>query len=112
MDTVIRLFERIDAFVATENPFTAGSIAGALAALIAGLFAAFALRRALTIPELLDEAKRDEALTKILRTSHANPPMSRPAKKGLGLTKDDRTVEELRRRHLANLVQMSDRRRG
>lgn len=97
------------------NPFTVGSISGCLGFLLALAFMGYSVTRLFTFTPptaSLDEERLNDELKAILRTSHANPPMSQPAKKGLGYTKDDAAFDaELKRRHLGNIMQMTDRRR-
>src|SRR4051812_45899129 len=97
MNILVQWLDRIDATVATTNPFTAGSIAGAIAFLLAAIFLAYSVSQVLAFKppsSSLDEERLNRELLHILRTSHANPPMSLPAAKGLGFTKDDRVVDE------------------
>lgn len=98
------------------NPFTVGSISGFLGFLLALAFMGYSATRLFTFKPptaSLDETRLNKELEAILHTPHANPPMSKPAVKGLGYTKDDAAFDaEIKRRHLQNIMSATDRRRS
>lgn len=101
MNLLAPLFARIDAYVATANPFTLDALIAAVTLFLAVLFFAYSVRRLMASvdpPVNVVEARRDEELHALLSRAHQPPAplptLSGPAAKFLGATKDDRVVDE------------------
>lgn len=113
MNLLMRLFHRIDATVATANPFMVDVVlAWAGIVLLAWLAFECALRgfRRRVEQPLVDAAQRDRALQPFLRPQAT---LSGAATKGFrpGYTHDDYAVDEAsRRRGLDGVMQVTERR--